>query len=199
MRIALERFDHLRATATEMPEPLPEPPPPPPPPAPEPEVAAPSDADLAAAAAVAEAHAAAAALTQHLAALLEAMDRSRTAATTAVASALGAAAEAVLPHLASSGFAAEVAAATEHLMRIGGERRVVLRLAPGIAEEVTRALATAHPPLPVEVTIDPTLGMGDAHLDWTDGGAIIAADRLIADATALLSRRLDAFTLKELS
>lgn len=197
LRVALEQFD-LRV------EPEPDTAPPAPPaavavaeaPLPEPEA---EPEALGEHEAMAEANAAAVALTQHLASLLAAMDRSRNAASAAVAAALGAAAEAVLPHLASSGFAAEVAAATQQLIRVGGERRVALRLAPGIAEEVSRALATASPPLPVDVTVDPSLGVGDAYLDWTDGGAVIAADRLIADAQALLSRRLGELTLKELS
>ena len=96
--------------------------------------------------------------------------------------ALGAAAETLLPRLARAGFAALVAETAQTIARRGQWPELLLSVAPDDAPSVTAALGETGPVTEVKVTADPALGPGEAQIGWTQGGAEIDIDAIAGAA-----------------
>ena len=103
--------------------------------------------------------------------------------------ALGAAAETLLPRLARAGFAALVAETAQAIARRGQWPELLLSVAPDDAISVAAALGETGPVTEVKVTADPALGPGEAQFGWTQGGAEI-------DVEAIAEAALDRFRLQ---
>jgi len=97
------------------------------------------------------------------------------------------AAEAALPALAKTGFAAELAAAVDAVAAAGPEGEIVLRLGPDDLEAAAPLLADARAIRPAP---DPALGPGEARLAWRDGGADLDMAAMTERALAALHRHL---------
>jgi hypothetical protein len=103
--------------------------------------------------------------------------------------ALGAAAETLLPRLARAGFAALVAETAQTISRRGQWPELLLSVAPDNAAAVATALGETGPVTEVKVTADPALGPGEAQIGWSQGGAEI-------DVEAIAEAALDRFRLQ---
>ncbi len=104
------------------------------------------------------------------------------------ATALGAAAETLLPRLARAGFATLVAETAQTIARRGQWPELLLSVAPDDAAAVAAALGETGPVTEVKVTADPALGPGEAQIGWSQGGAEI-------DIEAIAEAALDRFRL----
>jgi len=102
--------------------------------------------------------------------------------------ALGAAAETLLPRLARAGFAALVAETAQTICRRGQWPDLLLSVAPDNTAAIVAALGETGPTTEVRVTADPALGPGEAQIGWSQGGAEI-------DVEALAEAALDRFRL----
>lgn len=105
------------------------------------------------------------------------------------AAALGGAAESVLPRLARAGFAALVAESAERVARDGCWPGLELRASCDEAAEIAEFLAR-QPPGPIEVKPDATLAAGEVLLAWSDGGAEIRVEEIVAEALERVRRAL---------
>jgi hypothetical protein len=103
--------------------------------------------------------------------------------------ALGAAAETLLPRLARAGFAALVADTAQTIARRGQWPELLLSVAPDNAASVAAALGETGPVTEVKITADPALGPGEAQIGWSQGGAEI-------DIEAITEAALDRFRLQ---
>ncbi len=103
--------------------------------------------------------------------------------------ALGAAAETLLPRLARAGFAALVAETAQTIARRGQWPELLLSVAPDNAAAIETALGETGPMTEVKVTADPALGPGEAQIGWSQGGAEI-------DVEAIAEAALDRFRLQ---
>jgi hypothetical protein len=104
-------------------------------------------------------------------------------------SALGAAAETLLPRLARAGFAELVAETAQTIARRGQWPVLLLSVAPDNAAVVADALGETGPVTEIKVTADAALGPGEAQLGWSQGGAEI-------DVEAIAEAALDHFRLQ---
>ncbi|MFQ5566176.1 MAG: hypothetical protein ACE5EU_07425 [Paracoccaceae bacterium] len=102
--------------------------------------------------------------------------------------ALGAAAETLLPRLARAGFAALVAETAQTIARRGQWPELLLSVTPDDAASVAAALGETGPVTEVKIAADPTLGPGEAQIGWSQGGAEI-------DVDAIAEAALDHFRL----
>jgi len=117
----------------------------------------------------------------------------RASAEEAAAEAFAVAAARVLPELARTGFAAELASSSLQLARAGGLPRIELRIAPEDEAALTAALGAADAPADapeLQVSADPRIEPGQAALAWTDGGAELDSQALTEAALALMRQRL---------
>ncbi len=105
--------------------------------------------------------------------------------------ALGAAAETLLPRLARAGFAALVAETAQTVARRAQWPDLLLSVAPDDAAAVAAALGETGPVTEVTVTADPALGPGEAQIGWSQGGAEIDVDAITAAALEHSRQRLD--------
>ncbi len=103
--------------------------------------------------------------------------------------ALGAAAETLLPRLARAGFAALVAETAQTISRRGQWPELLLSVAPDNAAAVAAVLGETGPVTEVKITADPALGPGEAQIGWSQGGAEI-------DVEAIAEAALDRFRLQ---
>jgi hypothetical protein len=105
--------------------------------------------------------------------------------------ALGAAAETLLPRLAREGFAALVAEAAQAISRRGQWPELLLSVTPDSAAAVTAALGAAGTVTEIKVTAEPALGPGEAQVAWSQGGAEIDVDAITEAALEHFRQRLD--------
>ncbi len=105
--------------------------------------------------------------------------------------ALGAAAETLLPRLARAGFAALVAETAQAIARRGQWPELLLSVAPDDAESVAAALGETGPVTEVKVTADPALGPGEAQIGWSQGGAEIDVEAIAEAALERFRLQLD--------
>ena len=107
------------------------------------------------------------------------------------ATALGEAAEALLPRLARSGFAELVAETATTIARHGQWPELLLSVAPDNAAVVATALGETEPATSIKVTADPSLGPGEAQIGWSQGGAEIDVEAIATAALDRFRQRLD--------
>ena len=109
------------------------------------------------------------------------------------ATALGAAAETLLPRLAREGFAALVAESAQAIPRRGQWPELLLTVAPDGAAAVSAALGAAGDGTVTEIKVsaDPALGPGEAQIAWSQGGAEIDADAIAEAALEHFHRQLE--------
>lgn len=119
----------------------------------------------------------------------------REAAVEASARAFGQAAAAAIPHLVQTGFAAEIAQASLDIARAQPPGGPLLQVSQDDLETVRACLAEAADGL--DLRASPSLGPGQATLEWTDGGARFDADALTAAALELLHQHLPKPKTKE--
>ena len=105
--------------------------------------------------------------------------------------ALGAAAETLLPRLARAGFAALVAETAQTISRRGQWPELLLSVAPDNAAAVATALGETGPVTEVKVTADPALGPGEAQIGWSQGGAEIDVEAIAEAALERFRLQLD--------
>jgi hypothetical protein len=105
--------------------------------------------------------------------------------------ALGAAAETLLPRLARAGFAALVAETAQTISRRGQWPELLLSVAPDNAAAITAALSETGPVTEVKVTADPALGPGEAQIGWSQGGAEIDVEAIAEAALERFRLQLD--------
>ena len=105
--------------------------------------------------------------------------------------ALGAAAETLLPRLARAGFAALVAETAQTIARRGQWPELLLSVAPDNTAAVTAALGEAGSVTEVKVTADPALGPGEAQIGWSQGGAEIDVEAIAEAALEHFRLQLD--------
>ncbi len=105
--------------------------------------------------------------------------------------ALGAAAETLLPRLARAGFAALVAETAQTISRRGQWPELLLSVAPDNAAAVATALGKTGPVTEVKVTADPALGPGEAQIGWSQGGAEIDVEAIAEAALERFRLQLD--------
>lgn len=104
-------------------------------------------------------------------------------------SALGAAAESLLPCLARAGFAALIAETAKTIARRGQWPGLILSVSPDCAEAVSEALDANGQETEINVTAEPSLDPGEAQIGWSQGGAEI-------DIEAISEAALDRFRLQ---
>lgn len=119
----------------------------------------------------------------------------REAAIEATARAFGQAAAAAIPHLVQAGFAAEIAQASLDIARAQPVGGPALLVSEDDLDAVRAILAEAASGL--DLRASPSLGPGQAALEWTDGGARFDAAALTAAALELLHQHLPKPMTKE--
>lgn len=135
---------------------------------------------------------------QEMLRVIQAAERSADTAiaelTHAMRTALGEALEGLLPALLADGHAAEIASIAVRIAADVPRGPVTLAVPANDHDGIIAELERLTPAHPVTVTQDTALPAGSARLRWPSGGADIDAEHLLAEAKAVLDRRLTALT-----
>jgi len=105
--------------------------------------------------------------------------------------ALGAAAESLLPRLAQAGFAALIAETAQTIARRGHWPELQLSVAPANAAGITSALGAIRPEIEVRITVNPEFGPSEVQLAWRQGGAEIDVEAIAESALVYFRTQLD--------